>query len=140
QTQREPVEDREAKRRRYLVRKATANTLAFIGCGTAFCFVLLAVFFAVPFLFLLFLSMNRGGLDAGFAAGYVFGLLVLVGLASLGGRLYRTSEQAARFMPYVPPVDDQVAALPAEEVLVRGSAEPTDPSKELLRAAHEGAA
>jgi hypothetical protein len=40
---------------------------------------------------------------------------------------------------YVPPVLEQVAALPAEAVLMRGSEEPTAAPEELLRAAREGA-
>jgi hypothetical protein len=40
---------------------------------------------------------------------------------------------------YVPPVSQQVAALPDEEVLVRGSEQPSTTSDELLRAAQAGA-
>ena len=132
------LEDRARRRRQYLLEKTTASTLAVVGCCIAFVFALVAVFFAVPFLFLLFLSINMGGVDLMFAAVYVFGLLALAGIAVLGGRLYSSSEQKARFMPYVPPVDEQIAALPAESILLRGSAVPTASPEELLRAARPG--
>ena len=47
----------------------------------------------------------------------------------------------ARRLPtisYVPPVSDQIAALPAEETLLRGSDEPAAGPGELLRAAQSG--
>ena len=39
-------------------------------------------------------------------------------------------------LPYVPPVTD--STLPADEILVRGAAEPAAPNETLLRAAREG--
>jgi hypothetical protein len=53
--------------------------------------------------------------------------------------LYRLScsqSQRAASISYVPPVHEQIANLPADEVLVRGSGEPAAPG-ELLRAAHD---
>ena len=41
-------------------------------------------------------------------------------------------------LAYVPPVAEQIAALPAEEILLRGSDQPAATPDELLRAAHEG--
>lgn len=38
-------------------------------------------------------------------------------------------------IPYVPPIHDQIAALPAEEVLLRGSQASPAPQEELLRPA-----
>lgn len=49
----------------------------------------------------------------------------------------RTANEA-KSIPYVPPVAEQIAALPAEEILVRGSEQPAAPSGELLRAARAG--
>ena len=39
---------------------------------------------------------------------------------------------------YAAPVHEQIAALPAEEILVRSSKQPTAAPEELLRAAHAG--
>jgi hypothetical protein len=47
-------------------------------------------------------------------------------------------DEARTKLPYVPPVAEQLAALPAEEVLVRASDEPTATPDELLRAASAG--
>ena len=43
-------------------------------------------------------------------------------------------------IPYVPPVAEQTAALPAEDILLRGSDRPAANPAELLRAAHAGMA
>ena len=39
-----------------------------------------------------------------------------------------------RLLPYIPPVDEQVATMPAELVLVRGAERPDPLPEELLRA------
>lgn len=138
QTRTKPTGDGAKRRREYVVKKAIANMLATLGCSAAFGLGMLAAILAVPFLFLLILSINYGGIDIIFAAVYLVVLLILGGLALLGGRLYNTFEKQSRFMPYVPPVPDQIAALPAEEVLLRGSDPPSAAPDELLRAAHQG--
>ncbi len=46
---------------------------------------------------------------------------------------------AEALLVHVPPVAEQIAALPAEEILVRGSDSPATLSGELLRAAQSGA-
>lgn len=43
--------------------------------------------------------------------------------------------RCAKAIPYVPPVAEQLAALPAEDILVRGSDQPPAAPGELLRAA-----
>ena len=45
----------------------------------------------------------------------------------------------ARSLVYVPPAAEQIAALPAAEILVRGSHQPAATPSELLRAARQGA-
>jgi hypothetical protein len=47
--------------------------------------------------------------------------------------------RSVRRVTYVPPVHEQLAALPADEILLRGSEQPAARSGELLRAAHAGA-
>lgn len=64
-------------------------------------------------------------------------LSVAVMLASVGGMIHIAMRQLkqAKEVPYVPPVREQAAALPAEEVLVRGSERPAPATDELVRAA-----
>src|SRR4051794_21347038 len=47
---------------------------------------------------------------------------------------YRTANEAMS-IPHVPPVHEQLAAFPPEDILLRGSGEPTAAPDELLRAA-----
>jgi hypothetical protein len=65
----------------------------------------------------------------------VIGFLI-VGITGFAGA--RSRVRKAKALPYVPPVHKQIAALPAEEILVRGSDQPAALPEELLRAAHEG--
>jgi hypothetical protein len=53
---------------------------------------------------------------------------------ALGWRLLRSTIDRVSSMPYVPPVREQISAMAAESVLVRGSAAPADDRGELLRA------
>ena len=59
-------------------------------------------------------------------------------ICGLGGWLFLASLEKTVSLPHVPPVREQIAALSAEEILVRGSNEPAAAPRELLRAAHEG--
>jgi len=55
--------------------------------------------------------------------------------------LFRRSLTTVQSLPYVPPAAEQLerlAALPAEDILVRGSDRPAAAPDELLRAAHAG--
>ena len=49
----------------------------------------------------------------------------------------KSAKTYAKAIPYIPRNAEQLAALPADEVLLRGSDTPTAPD-ELLRASHEG--
>ncbi len=66
------------------------------------------------------------------------GLCICVASALGGWAISKSSIKEASAMPYVPPVSEQVAALSDEDILVRGSDQPTAPSGELLRAARKG--
>ena len=57
-----------------------------------------------------------------------------------GFQYYKRQYQKAQSLPYVPSVAEQLAALPAVEILVRGSIEPVADPSELLKAAYVGAA
>ena len=65
---------------------------------------------------------------------FAVGLLAAwVGIAILG-----SVKQDAEAIPYVPPVHEQIAALPAEDILLRGSDHLEALPGELLRAAQAG--
>jgi hypothetical protein len=58
------------------------------------------------------------------------------GVFALGGGLLSSfTFKKTKSLPYVPPVDEQIAALRAEEILLRASDEPSATPDELLRAA-----
>ncbi len=59
-------------------------------------------------------------------------------IAYIGWRSVRRKVAEIAAMPYVPPGHEQIAALPAEEVLVRGSDAPVAGSEELVKAVVAG--
>jgi hypothetical protein len=61
--------------------------------------------------------------------------VTVLAIAFYVGRTAVSSLKEARSLPYVPPVAEQISALPAEKILVRCSNEPTATPEELLRAA-----
>jgi hypothetical protein len=67
------------------------------------------------------------------------GMAVLAAIAFVSFRSWRRSKHEAETIAYVPPVREQIAALPAEEILVRGSDQPAATPDELLRPARERA-
>jgi len=67
-----------------------------------------------------------------FAAFAAVATLVISG--GFGWRMFRATIDSVSRMPYVPPVREQVAALAAESVLVRGSIAPIGAEEDLLRA------
>jgi len=125
-----------AKRRReYLTKKGTAYTAAGI-CG-----FIASAGFAVATLALLGIlcaALNVIGLSD-WVFVVIFGLCGLaVGTVGYFGSWH--GKTRGDRVPYVPPVAEQLLALPADEVLVRASAEPAAPPEELLRAAQVGMA
>jgi len=64
--------------------------------------------------------------------------LCIAGLSGIF--LSYSSARRLKALPYVPPVAEQIALLPAADILVRGSDQPSAAPDELLRAAREGAA
>ena len=119
-----PAQDAAGRRRDYLRKKAMATIPAVVAGALS---VLLVSF-------LLKLALQRGTMsDSQFAAFLLF--LVLTVPCSI---VIVFCEKKRLSIPYVPPVAEQVAALPADEVLVRASDEPPATPEELLRAAREG--
>jgi hypothetical protein len=125
QTYRDQLKDAAKNRRKYLVRQHIETALAVIGA----LFICLA-FFGV-------LLAGRGFLADTVPAIFVF--LVAVAIGRFGWWFCHIRCKVANSLPYVPPVAEQLAALPVEEVLLRGSVQPAAEHEELLRAAHEGA-
>jgi hypothetical protein len=66
------------------------------------------------------------------------GAAVLIGAGGIGWRLFRSTIDRVSRMTYVPPVRDQIAALAADSVLVRGSSAPIGDGGCLLRAGLHG--
>lgn len=135
------IEDAGRKRRTYIWKKTAANTLAALGGRAACCFTLLAVFIGIPLLFsFVALFVSVGTMDMFTAVLFLVGLLISAGLALLGSRMYECFDRKARFLRYVAPVREQIAVLPADEILLRGSDHRIALPNELLRAAHKGTA
>jgi len=63
--------------------------------------------------------------------------LICGALSTACVRLCKHCVNSVRALPYVPPVAEQVAKLPADAVLVRGSDRPSATPEELLRVASE---
>jgi hypothetical protein len=120
---RDKARDFAKRRRTYICLKGQALTLAVIGGIAAAALGLIGI---GQIAFYLFIGEYTGA--ACIAGPFCF----LVYLCGLFGH---AALDDARFSPRVPPVAEQIAALPAEEVLVRGADVPAP--VELLRAAHE---
>ncbi len=126
-------EDAAKKRREYLWRKGLANSTVLSVCligGVTVLGALLAIIITVT----LFTSM--GSPVRGLGLGAAIGVPALLMLKAID--TYRNQVRKARMIPYVPPVREQIAALPAEDILVRGCDQPTASVNELLRAARAG--
>lgn len=137
QTRKNGTKDAEAKRREYLWEKARLRSniisnrvwglISALAVGVGIFVTVAAVIQAI---------FVPGPISI-FAPVIPFGFTVLFGVLV---RVYRQHAQKARdqeaALPYVPTAREQIAALRAEEVLVRGSEVPAARPGELLRAAH----
>lgn len=123
------------RRRAYLLSKAAAVTMGIVGFGLLLCFGFLTL------LSVLVMIMKLAGLkDLGaepVSAELISGI-VCAGIAYLGGTMVAKANNRVVDTPVVSPVREQIAALPAEEILVRGANEPVAEPGELLRAARAG--
>ena len=133
QTQSGPKADAAKMRRAYLWVSTETRGLGFFGSVIAVLSVLTSATLIYIFARLL---LNAG--DLADISTCVLFLLLSVSLGPLGVKLWQLTSKRAKTMPYVPPVADQIAALPAEDILVRGSGQPAAASGELLRAAQVG--
>lgn len=131
--------DPDARRRQYLWRSACAR-MGYRLCTNISVFLWVTALLGVPLTLVLFVrSMAPEYPEAWRSA--VLWLVVTISSGVLGYLLLRWAEywrRRARALAYVPPVAEQVSALRANEVLVRGSAAPTALPGELVRAAQAG--
>jgi hypothetical protein len=136
QTHLQPIEDAAKKRRKYLRERTQANMVAAVALG-------IAIVFALPLLFVFgtfFLSLLTSGRIPD-VVSIVYGFLILGlfgGPACLAWIIRQHFTRKAASLLYVPPVSEQIAALPADEILLRGSDMPAAAQGELLRPVREG--
>jgi len=118
-----PIQDAAKKRRGYLRRKTRLSFEAIISGG-------LAAFCAL--LGLIFWLMIPPNLES--STGILCVEAVIVALTVVCVRQCYSAWKDVSAVLYVPPVAEQLAALPAEEILVRGSDPPAASPDELVRA------
>ena len=123
------AKDGARKRREYLLKKAMSKT--FVAVGVA---IITAV--ALGWMQWLVLSKRPISLPDDIPAT-LFWFFVPAMILFLAVWLCVASVQRVQSHRYVPPVHEQISALPADEVLLRGSDVPAAAPTELLRAARE---
>src|SRR6266568_4730820 len=112
QTHTNPLKEARKKRHEYLMKLAAIRSLGIIGASLAvICGIALLAALCLTFWF------SKGSLELVFYLGFPAGYAVI---ALLGFHLPSYCKRRSRALPYVPPVAQQLAALPAEEILVRG--------------------
>src|SRR4051812_26784534 len=127
QTHKEPVKDLAKKRREYLLKRGETGTK---GCGG----LVLALSFGSLFLWILLSQFEAiTSKSPWLYPACLIGIPISYYLMSVGIRLRRRAADQAQAVTYVPSVRKQLAALPAEEILVRGSDQPAATPEELLR-------
>jgi hypothetical protein len=131
-----PYADRVRRRREYLQQIAAARSLEAIGFAVAAVAGSLAVFFGM--LFLLVWVLSDYDLGPGVARTCAAVLAITGGTATVGAIAGRFGSRSARRVEFVPPVGEQIAALPDEEILVRGAARESVKPEELVRPAENG--
>jgi hypothetical protein len=141
QTHKRPREDAAKKRREYLWNTTKNNAIAMTSILAAVCLGFLSVAFFIGLL------LSIGMLSFGMLHDAEYRTVGLIGVAFCGFGAFITgwisyycamTAKSTPCPPYVPPVAEQIAALPADEVLLRGSDQPEATPGELLRAAREG--
>jgi hypothetical protein len=140
----EPIVDAAIRRRHYVWRKAGAYSIA-SAIGAISCLGCVAAVYALCFLFWAFLGPECEVEDEpclyqwpiARPAMIAIPVGVLIGIACCAGS-WSVKRKADR-IPYVSPVADQLAEIPAQQVLLRGSGQPAAAPDELLRAASAGA-
>lgn len=126
--------DPAARRRQYLAKKAGIAVLMVVA-------VLVGAIGALAFLYYL-PYLNLGPLRHLWVGGVSISVPTVLAVGVAFGAFVITTRRAAkdlsaksRSIPYVPPIREQIAALPDEVILVRASDQPAAEPGELLRAA-----
>jgi hypothetical protein len=127
------MEDAEKRRRKYLWKKFSLKASAAIALSITG-FAVSVVLFVMAGLF-----WSHGIGFFNFAHLTLFGLVTLMAFVPIGWKSSRHYLAKAKALPYVPPAHGQIATLPADEVLLRGSNQPVAAPDDLLRAAQAGA-
>ncbi len=104
------------KRREYLLAQGAASAL---GCAGA-CITLGSGIATIVSSGSLVVSTSYIEQRFGMFALCLVSTAISAAITYLGIRMFQSSERIAEKTPYVPPVAEQIAALPAEELLVRG--------------------
>lgn len=133
QAQRVAMEDGAEKRRKYLQTIVEAKTLGCIGW-------IFMVGFGLPTLLLAAGSVVSGILGHDITPTIVGLVLALFlgGMAYLGFHCIGNANKMADDNLYVPPIREQIANLPSNQILLRGSEQPAALPGELMRAVHAG--
>lgn len=120
-------------RREYVAQTAGAHIRMMLGVGMMIvCGILglLNLFVTLVLLIGILVPSVRG-----LIAISLYSTMIFVCLSAFGCYIAMSADRKLSSVPYVPPVSEQLAALPAEEILLRGSqASPASP-QELLRPA-----
>lgn len=129
------VVDGARKRRKYLLARAAVGAMGCSGVGIVigFGFLTLVCALSIPFVLVLLQLCGPAVLVLCIASTAVNGALTLLGI-----RAVREANQRAAEMSYIPPIREQIAALPDEGILLRGSDQPAAVPEELLRPADSG--
>jgi hypothetical protein len=137
----EPKADAAKKRRDYVWRTAVFELRVKVFTNLAVGLWVITVL-ACPLDLVLLVRAAVPGYPASWLSASIWTTLTL--FCGAGGyaytRMAEASRCSARTLKYIPPVAEQLAALPAKEILVRGSDQPALAPDELLRAAREGEA
>lgn len=136
QTHTDRVKDAGKRRREYVRKLAIALSVIALVCVIG-AFAVPAAMAATILAMMLMPKSLSDGVRIPLAVLATIGIPTFVLLRVI--LLYRSQVDKARGIAYVPPVAEQIAALPAESILVRGSEQPAAQPEELLRAAQSGA-
>jgi hypothetical protein len=122
--------DRATKRFVYLLTTAGLGTSCLSGVAIWLLSGLIAIgCFGAVIATMIFLGFRPDMIARQVGAGVLFSLLSFVGFS-----ISKHSVERSQTIAYVPPVQDQLAAIPSSAILVRGSQLAESGSPELLRA------
>jgi len=124
QTHIDRVREARKKRREYVAKKASLSFYRYFGVLLAVIFGGLTLLYAID--------------DWNTDTAHLIRLTLFAVVFRFGVWYWTSCTAEAKALPFVPPVAKQIAALPANEILVRGSDGPISAPEELLRAAHTG--